>query len=48
MNMITIKHPTLLDVQREVPEKEADGWLEAGWVRVEDETAQQSSPTKRK
>ena len=41
--LIMIKHPALADVQREVAEKEADGWLEAGWVRVEDEAAQTPS-----
>ena len=36
MNVTRIQHPTLPDVQREVPTDEADGWLEAGWVAADD------------
>ena len=34
MNTIKIKHPTLSGVGREVPEKDVESWLAAGWVRV--------------
>ena len=37
MNVTRIQHPTLPDVQREVPTDEADGWLEAGWVAAGDD-----------